>query len=57
MKTWLLLALLLLPLTTFAADGRTVSYKSGNETVSAVLYTPPARGRFPPSWSSTSGGA
>ena len=47
MKTWLLLALLLLPLTTFAADGRTVTYKSGDETVSAVLYTPPGKGPFP----------
>lgn len=47
MKTWFLLALSLLPLTAFAADGRAVSYKSGDETVSAVLYTPPGKGPFP----------
>ncbi len=48
MKAWFLLALLLLlPLSALAADGRTVSYKSGDETVSAVLYTPPGKGPFP----------
>ena len=31
----------------FAADGKTVSYKSGDETVQAVLYTPPGKGPFP----------
>jgi carboxymethylenebutenolidase len=31
----------------FAADGKTVSYKSGDETVQAVLYTPAGKGPFP----------
>jgi carboxymethylenebutenolidase len=31
----------------FAADGKTVSYKSGDETVQAVLYTPSGKGPFP----------
>ncbi|MFZ0759859.1 MAG: dienelactone hydrolase family protein [Candidatus Sulfotelmatobacter sp.] len=30
-----------------AADSQTVSYKSGDETVQAVLYTPAGRGPFP----------
>jgi carboxymethylenebutenolidase len=33
--------------TCFAADGKDVSYKSGDETVQAVLYTPPGKGPFP----------
>ena len=31
----------------FAADGKSVSYKSGDETVQAVLYTPAGKGPFP----------
>ncbi len=31
----------------FAADGKTVSYKSGDETVQGVLYTPEGKGPFP----------
>jgi carboxymethylenebutenolidase len=31
----------------FAADGTPVSYKSGDETVSAILYTPQGKGPFP----------
>jgi carboxymethylenebutenolidase len=31
----------------YAADGKPVSYKSGDETVSAILYTPPGNGPFP----------
>ena len=31
----------------FAADGKPVSYKSGTETVNAILYTPPGKGPFP----------
>src|ERR1035438_10817945 len=31
----------------FAADGKPVTYKSGDETVNAVMYTPPGRGPFP----------
>jgi carboxymethylenebutenolidase len=38
---------LLLAAATFAADGKSVSYKSGDETVQAVLYTPAGKGPFP----------
>jgi carboxymethylenebutenolidase len=31
----------------FAADSKSVSYKSGDETVQAVLYTPAGKGPFP----------
>ena len=31
----------------FAADSRAVSYKSGDETVQAVLYSPAGKGTFP----------
>lgn len=31
----------------YAADGKPVSYKSGDETVNAILYTPPGNGPFP----------
>jgi carboxymethylenebutenolidase len=33
--------------TSLAADGKPVSYKSGEETVQAVLYTPAGKGPFP----------
>jgi carboxymethylenebutenolidase len=33
--------------TAFAADGKTVSYKSGDETVQGILYTPTGKGPFP----------
>jgi carboxymethylenebutenolidase len=33
--------------TSFAADGKSVSYKSGDETVQGILYTPPGKGPFP----------
>jgi carboxymethylenebutenolidase len=45
-----LLAFLLVALAaaqSFAADGKTVSYKSGDETVQGVLYVPPGKGPFP----------
>ena len=32
--------------TAFAADSKSVSYKSGDETVQALLYTPPGKGPF-----------
>jgi carboxymethylenebutenolidase len=38
---------LLLAVTSFAADGKSVSYKSGDETVQGVLYAPPGKGPFP----------
>src|SRR5437868_12061584 len=31
----------------YAADGKTVSYKSGDETVQGILYTPQGKGPFP----------
>jgi carboxymethylenebutenolidase len=31
----------------FSADGKLVSYKSGDETVSSMLYTPQGKGPFP----------
>jgi carboxymethylenebutenolidase len=37
----------LLTMTGVAADSRSVSYKSGDETVNALLYTPPGKGPFP----------
>jgi carboxymethylenebutenolidase len=43
-----LLALMVLLVTSsFAADNKSVSYKSGDETVQAVLYTPAGKGPFP----------
>jgi carboxymethylenebutenolidase len=39
--------LLLLAITAFAADSKTVSYKSGDETVQGFLYTPSGNGPFP----------
>jgi carboxymethylenebutenolidase len=38
---------LLLAVSSFAADGKSVSYKSGDETVRGVLYTPAGKGPFP----------
>ena len=38
---------LCLSLSAFAADGKAVSYKSGDETVNGVLYTPAGKGPFP----------
>jgi len=37
----------------FAASGKTVSYKSGDETVQGILYAPEGKGPFPALWSST----
>ncbi len=48
MKNVLLLcALMTSAICAFAADSKPVSYKSGDETVQAVLYTPPGKGPFP----------
>jgi carboxymethylenebutenolidase len=48
MKLTLLSALLIgMTISSFAADGKPVSYKSGDETVNAVLYTPQGKGPFP----------
>jgi carboxymethylenebutenolidase len=41
------LAIALLATASFAADGKPVSYKSGDETVNAILFTPQGKGPFP----------
>jgi hypothetical protein len=46
---------LLCALSTFAATSKSVSYKSGDETVQALIYTPEGKGPFS-FWSSTNGG-
>jgi len=43
----LLILVTLLVCASFAADGQSVSYKSGDETVQAILYTPAGKGPFP----------
>ena len=43
----LILAVLLAAASAFAAVGKPVSYKSGDETVQGVLYTPSGKGPFP----------
>jgi carboxymethylenebutenolidase len=47
MKTLLLLFVLTFSLSALAADGKSVSYKSGDETVTGMLYTPAGKGPFP----------
>ena len=48
MRPLLLLSLIcLVAMTSVAADSRAVSYMSGDETVNALLYTPPGKGPFP----------
>ena len=46
----LALAVAVLASIAVAADSKTVSYKSGDETVQGVLYTPSGNGPFPASW-------
>jgi len=41
------LAVLFAAASAFAADGKSVSYKSGDETVQGILYTPAGQGPFP----------
>ena len=43
----LALAVLLATASALAADGKSVSYKSGDETVQGILYTPAGKGPFP----------
>jgi carboxymethylenebutenolidase len=48
MKRIMMTALaLLLAASAFAAEGKPVSYKSGDETVQGILYTPAGKGPFP----------
>ena len=42
-----LIFIALLTSASFAADGKSISYKSGDETVQAILYTPAGKGPFP----------
>lgn len=46
-KIALLLLIIRFALASFAADGKTVSYKSGDETVQGMLYTPSGKAPFP----------
>jgi carboxymethylenebutenolidase len=46
-KILMLILVALFASTSFAADGKPVSYKSGDETVQAMLYTPAGKGPFP----------
>jgi len=36
-----------LSLSALALDGKAVSYKSGDDTVNGILYTPAGKGPFP----------
>lgn len=47
MKLFLLLLVACLAVSAFAATPKNVSYKSGDETVQAILYTPEGKGPFP----------
>jgi len=48
MKKFLLISVVtLFTVSAFAADGKPVSYKSGDETVQGILYTPAGKGPFP----------
>jgi carboxymethylenebutenolidase len=47
MKPLLVALILSVSLTAFATDGKSVSYKSGDETVTGILYTPTGKGPFP----------
>ena len=46
-KVLMLLLVMLVSVAAFAADSKTVSYKSGDETVQGTLYTPAGKGPFP----------
>src|SRR5258708_37587017 len=47
MKAVLILAVVILTTTAFAATAKPVSYKSGDDTVRGILYTPEGKGPFP----------
>jgi carboxymethylenebutenolidase len=46
-KTFLVVMVAILAASGFAADGKQVAYKSGDETVQGVLYAPAGNGPFP----------
>ena len=47
MKTLFLALVFLFSVSTFAATGKPVSYRSGDDTVQGFLYTPSGKGPFP----------
>ncbi len=47
MKFVCLILSLVFSLSSFAATSQTVTYKSGDDTVQGVLYTPEGKGPFP----------
>jgi carboxymethylenebutenolidase len=47
MRFLILVLLCVIAFSAFAADDKQISYKSGDETVSGMLYTPPGKGPFP----------
>ena len=47
MKTLLVLLIVAISVSALAADGKAVSYKSGDETVNGMIYTPAGKGPFP----------
>ena len=47
MKSTILLLTVLYACSVFAAEGKSVSYKSGDETVQGMLYTPAGKAPFP----------
>ncbi len=47
MKLTLLALLIMFAANSFAAEGKPVTYTSGSETVSGILYTPQGKGPFP----------
>jgi len=47
MKIALLILTFLFAISSFAATGKSVSYKSGDETVQGMIYTPSGKGPFP----------
>lgn len=47
MKTLLLMLLVVCSVYAMAADGKAVSYKSGDDTVTGMLYAPAGKGPFP----------
>lgn len=47
MKLACLILSLAFAVSAFAADGKSVSYKSGDETVQGMLYIPEGKGPFP----------
>jgi carboxymethylenebutenolidase len=47
MKTLVAFLLVSLAVSAWAADGKSVSYKSGDETVQGMLYAPAGKGPFP----------